>query len=136
MSDKPKTRTPRWLRIYGLLLLLVVLLWIPIEDVTEGVAILLAAALTSWGVAYYFLLPTGTSVSRWLRYAGAGAFAGLALTPLTIILMILKTGLHLHDGPDFTPYQMARVVEWTPLWISAGLLIGLGAGLVSLVKTR
>jgi hypothetical protein len=55
---------------------------------------------------------------------------------MTLALMIVKSGLHSHPTVEFTPYQMARVVELTPIWLSASLLITLGTGLFQVVKTK
>ena len=63
----------------------------------------------------------GTAVTGFLVGAGSGL--------LTLIFMAVKTGLHAH-GPEFTPDEIMWVVRQTPIWAAAGLLAGLGLGLL------
>ena len=47
------------------------------------------------------------------------------MTAVALLLMAIKTGLHGHGTPDYTPEQMVRVLSLTPLWVVVGLVIGL-----------
>jgi hypothetical protein len=71
------------------------------------------------------------SLVGWLFVAGlSGLFTGLGVGLLTLVLMGLKSGLHAH-GPEFRPEQIEWVLSRIPLWSAAGLLVGLGLGLLS-----
>lgn len=70
------------------------------------------------------------SPAGWLLLSGVGgASFGAGLGPLTLALMALKTGLHFH-GPEFTPLEINFIMAQIPLWGLAGLLAGLGLGLI------
>jgi hypothetical protein len=71
-----------------------------------------------------------------LRHLLVGSLAGLAVTPLALFLMALKTGLHGHSAPDFTLEQMQMVLYRTPIWVAVGLLLGLGVALLRLARVR
>ena len=67
---------------------------------------------------------------HWLiAMAVTGLLIGLASGPLTLLFMSLKTGLHAH-GPEFTPAEINWILQQIPVWTAAGLLAGLGLGLV------
>lgn len=59
----------------------------------------------------------------------SGFLTGLFAALFTLFFMALKTGLHAH-GPEYTPQEIAWVVQQIPFWASAGLLVGLGIGLL------
>jgi hypothetical protein len=68
------------------------------------------------------------SISRWLLLCAlAGAVLGLLFGPLTILLMVLKTGLHGH-GPEFTPEEINWIIDRIPLFMILGALITSGLG--------
>jgi hypothetical protein len=136
MNKTGNPLSPRWVKLSGLALLGLLLIWLPIEDLDEGLVLAFAAAISAWGGIRYLLDVQNRPDTTWLRYILVGGFAGLAITPTTLILMAIKTGLHGHESPDFTPHQMARVVELTPLWLGVGLLIGIGAGLWRTAKSK
>ena len=69
----------------------------------------------------------------WWLSAVTGLLFGLGSGLLSLIFMAVKTGLHAH-GPEFTPAEINWVLQQTPTWTAAGLLAGLGWGL--LTKTR
>jgi hypothetical protein len=58
-----------------------------------------------------------------------GALLGLVTAILTLIFMAIKTGLHAH-GPEFSALELNWVFNQMPLWTIAGLLGGLGLGLI------
>ncbi len=106
-------------------------IWISLEGkmwqvlaLSLGLTILLADAIYQKKIAGRTL-----SVGRWLSLCAiAGLVLGLMFGPLTIIFMVLKTGLHGH-GPEFTPEEIAWVINRIPLFTILGALIigGLGA---------
>ena len=60
-----------------------------------------------------------------------GLSFGVGTVLLTLFLMAVKTGLHAH-GPEFTPFDILSVWQRLPLYAAAGLLAGLGLGLLLL----
>ena len=58
-----------------------------------------------------------------------GALFGLGSALLTLIFMAIKTGIHAH-GPEFSTLELNWVFQQIPLWTLAGLLGGLGLGLL------
>lgn len=115
----------------------VVGLWAIVWLALEGQLIreaLLAAALLVVGLVYITIrrwggqvLPVGRVIGL-LTAAGLAFGAGLAL--LTLLLMIIKTGLHAH-GPEYTAQEIAWVWRQLPLWVGVGGLAGLGVGLLA-----
>jgi hypothetical protein len=74
--------------------------------------------------------------SRWLLFCAAmGALLGLGCGLLVLILMTVKTGLHGH-GPEFTTAEIQWTISQLPLWTLAGLIGGLGLGLLALAFAR
>jgi hypothetical protein len=100
------------------------LVWLSVED--RGVRpILLLSALSCALAAAWVAFSLRLCVKpRLPALVLVGAIAGLAVTPLAIFLMALKTGLHGHAAPDFTPGQITWVLSRTLAWVIAGLLAG------------
>lgn len=70
------------------------------------------------------------SLRRWLMImALGGLILGLGSAFLTLFFMAMKTGLHAH-GPEFTSIEVNWVVQQMPIWAAAGLVAGLGFGLL------
>ena len=70
------------------------------------------------------------SLKAWLKITAVfGLLGGLASGPLTLIAMIIKTGLHDH-GPEFTLLEFHWVGQQIPLWSVVGLLMGIGLGML------
>jgi hypothetical protein len=130
------TATPRWLRFLAILLAILLLLWLPFEDVTETWVITFSAAVCAWAAVRFLILTAHTPGNPWIRHIYTGLLAGLFITPLALFLMALKTGLHGHETADFSARQMARVVELTPIWMSVGLLFGLGSCLWRFARSK
>lgn len=96
-----------------------------------AVALLLVGALfRRWVAGRRF------AIGLWVVVCAAlGTLAGFSSAILTLIFMALKTGLHAH-GPEFDALQIGWVVQQIPWWTSAGLLAGLGLGLIYAVVTQ
>ena len=96
-----------------------VLFWLPVEDQSTLVPSLLAivAAIAASVLA---------NQSYKLRLPLAGFLGGLIISPITLLLMAFKTGLHGHGAPDFTAQQLLQVIQFAPLWTLAGGLLGWG----------
>jgi hypothetical protein len=136
MRSRALSSTPLWLRYYALILGILFLIWLPLEDTQTGLVIALAASFCAWWAARYLSMPHQSTYPLWLRFTAAGFIAGLLTTPLSLMMMVFKNGIHGHEFPDFNPQQMASVVEFTPVWASTGILIGLGAGLWKMARAR
>ena len=131
MIDR-RVSTPLWFKLSALAWGILVLFWLPVEDLDLRWVILFAAALCALA-AVRFSLPTTTAgqVSRpWWTAPLTGALAGACVAPLAVLLMVIKTGLHGHTSPDFTPDQVISVLYRAPYWAAGGLLVGLGFALL------
>jgi len=70
------------------------------------------------------------SLRMWLTVtAFIGLLFGLGSAILTLLFMAVKTGLHAH-GPEFTSFELNWVLQRAPIWAAAGLIGGLGLGLL------
>ncbi len=72
---------------------------------------------------------TIATISGLLLTSLSGVCIGLGVGLVTLALMALKTGLHAH-GPEFSAAEVNWVIEQIPLWTAAGLLGGIGCGLI------
>ena len=113
-------------------------IWIGIEDrssipmiiVATGLVIAIGLTLYEW--AAQRTRPTDRS-TLWVA-TGLGALSGLLVPITTVILMLVKTSLHNHVVPDFSVDDVVAVFFRTPIWVMAGLLIGLALGLIGSIK--
>ncbi|MCJ7659847.1 MAG: hypothetical protein MUO67_11915 [Anaerolineales bacterium] len=136
MTPTYLSATPRWMRLLALVLGITLLLWFPVEEISQLSVVLFAALISAW-FALRALLPVQPGERYYLvRHLLVGALAGLAVAPLAFLLMALKTGLHSHSAPDFTFEQIQVLLFRTPLWVIVGLLLGLGGSLFHLARTR
>jgi hypothetical protein len=115
------------LRLSGLVLIGLVLVWLSFEDHSPLGALTLAAGMCAWLALRYLQTPLPTSRQVWGRYALVGAVAGLAVAPLALLLMAVKTGLHAHPAPDYTAAQLQSAIDRILIFGISGLLIGLGS---------
>lgn len=120
------------LRLLTVLLGVYAVVWIALEGQLLRVLFLgmgVTVVGLGWGVQRWLggrVLP----LAGWLLlWTGLGLVLGVGSGGLTLFFMALKTGLHAH-GPEFTPLQIAWVVQRTPFWGLLGLLLGLGLALV------
>lgn len=110
--------------------MIIVLSWLPIEDAGEWFVIILAAAISTW-LGVRFLFKSALNKQRLvLTHSITGLVAGLAVSLVAIILMAVKTGLHGHDEPDFSPEQIVTVLNLTPFFGVSGMFMGLGSGII------
>lgn len=129
-------RPPAWLTLSGFALLILSLSWLRLEDTDEKLTLINGAAVTTWLATRNIVHhpPTAQKSIPWL--ALVGVLAGLAIIPITVLLMALKTGLHGHGTPDFTIEQILSVINRWYIWGSAGLLLGLLSGVIHKLKSR
>jgi hypothetical protein len=105
------------------------LFWLPFEDARILIPIalaLMASLLWAFWISFPRRINTVQDIA-WQTWIGI--MAGLAVTPLTVLLIFFKNGLHSHGVPDFTPAQILFILQGTPFWAAAGLLTGLGSGM-------
>lgn len=126
---------PRLLRIAVILLGAVVLFWLSIEDQNEGWALLLALFL-SFLIAIVLYLRLGDGRLGFFLIPVLGALSGLLVPVLAVLLMVVKIGLHGHGEPDFSIAQVSEVLQRIPIWIVAGLLIGVGVAVWQATKAK
>ena len=125
------TKVPglRWLTVltavYGVL-------WIGFEgDVRRVLLLGTAVSLILVGhLLQRFLGGRSLQLLQWLLASGiSGLLAGGGSSLLTLIFMAVKTGLHGH-GPEFRPSEIEWVFGNLSLWSMAGLIAGVGIGVV------
>lgn len=112
-----------WIALEGNVVRVTVLGW--------GVTLLLVAHVWQrWIAGQQF------SLAGWLAVSAAlGTISGFAGAVITLIFMAVKTGLHAH-GPEFDAQQIDWILGQIPWWTSAGLLVGLGLGLLFAVARK
>lgn len=135
--------TPYWLRLTGIVLGIAGLIWLSIEDQHEYLALLCAALLCIWfAVRYYYLQswtfrhnnatdinPRQGQYPLEGRYMWVAVIAGTAVSPLAILLMLLKIGIHDHPTPAYTYAQIYATALRIPFWVIGATLIGLSISL-------
>ena len=122
------------LRISALVLGIIILIWLTIEDETTLWVVIISVAICIWAAGWVLAKPVEGEKWIILRHSLVGIGAGLAIAPLGILLMALKTGIHGHASPDFTVPQMHEVLSRTPFFALSGFLVGLGSGLWRLAR--
>jgi hypothetical protein len=129
--NQPKTPgLGRQLRLLAILLGVILFVWFSFEDHNVTWVILFASALCMLGAAWLLAhSPWPAKGKGWLAYPLAGLLGGTATTPIALLLMAIKTGLHGHSVPDYTSAQLTAVLISFPVWIGAGAVIGFGTGL-------
>ena len=122
------------LRIMAVLVGAALLLWIPFEDDSTRWVRIFSMGICCLSAIYACTKIAPEKRLRWYTYPSVGLLAGLLVTPVTIILMAFKSGLHGHGNPDFTPTQVSSVLSSWPVWAAAGLLAGLAAAIWQKVR--
>jgi hypothetical protein len=135
------------LRFTALIIAVAIILWLPIEDVGVHYVLVFAILISAWLAARFF--PVSTFPIAWSNREGRnreagrrfiikhiiiGTLSGVAVSPLALLLMAFKSGLHGHGQPDFTLSQMAAVLARTPVWALAGFLTALGIAIARLAR--
>lgn len=134
MSQPDPAPSTRRIRMLFLILGGLLLVWLPLEDLSENWALLFALALCALIASRVLSTATQAARGRWYTYPLAGILAGLAATPAALFLMAFKSGVHGHGRPDFTPDQVTAVLLRAPVWVISGLLLGSGIGIYRKLK--
>lgn len=107
--------------------------WIAYEDRgLQALSFVAAAIALAAGLTVVNRWVAGEELARrkWLLRTGTvGLAAGVAVGPLTALLMLVKLGLHAHPVPDFGPEQFIQALSHTLYWAGLGTMIGLALGL-------
>lgn len=112
--------------------------WIALEGNLVRVTILgFAISLLLLGAAFQrWLAGRRLAPLAWLALCAAlGAILGFTGGMFTLLFMAVKTGLHAH-GPEFSQAQISWLLGQLPWWTSAGLLAGLGLGVIFVVARQ
>lgn len=118
-------------RSFTILLGVALLFWVPFEDSSENPAILFAYVISTWLVGALFIRFKNPSLFSIINISFAGILTGATITPLIILLMVLKIGLHAHLVPDYSYEQFISIINRTPIWFISGFLTGMGFGLIT-----
>jgi hypothetical protein len=125
-DPNPPITTPLWLRWMALPLSALTLLWLPVEDLTSSMPIVIAASWCLWLAARYLLRRNlSRHDSAPATNTLTGLITGLMIPLLALLLMILKSGLHAHGFQDFPLVSMRRILAALPWSGLAGLALGL-----------
>ena len=128
-----RPRLPVWLRISFTFLGLFILLWLPVEDRSVVVVLLISGCVSTLGLLAFLNLhqqrwttaeESGGGKKKILWVPLAGFLTGVTMTLAAVALMALKTGLHGHGAPDYSPEQVSLVLRAAPLWVCLGLIFG------------
>lgn len=125
-------------KLFMILLAIYAAVWIALEGNLVQVTILgCAVTVAAIGALYErWIAARSLSLAAWLALCAAlGTLAGFSSAISTLLFMAVKTGLHAH-GPEFTQAEIAWVLAQAPWWTSAGLLAGVGLGLLVAVSKR
>jgi hypothetical protein len=127
-GSSPHDSSPlRWTsRLIWLLVGAVFLIWIGVEGDAIWPVLLLAAGVSGAAGLSWLLrrqAATGKPTHPTL-VVFAGALAGVATSPIAVLLILIKTSLHDHPMPDFAPADLLAILYAGPAWALAGLCIG------------
>jgi hypothetical protein len=106
--------------------------WLGVEDRGVLVVLLLATAV-SFTTALTGLdrWSSGKTVSEWqwwVRWLMQGLVSAMAIAPLAILMIAVKTSLHAHAIPDFSLTSVRRVLGVWPAWGAGSFFVSLGIG--------
>ena len=80
----------------------------------------------------------GRVLGRWrlvVETAVGGALFAFISIALTLLFMVLKTGIHAH-GAEFSPYEINQLIQKLPIALLAGTLAGTGLGLITICNEQ
>ena len=117
-------------RFLAILLGIALFFWIPFEDSSENPAILFAYFISTWLVITLLIRYKNPSLLTIINVVFAGILSGAIITPLILLLMVLKIGLHAHLVPDYSYEQFISIINRTPIWFISGFLTGIGVGII------
>ena len=129
MQLPDRVRGIKWITV---LWALTAVIWIMLEgDLRQTILLGLLSCIVLLGhLANKVLSGRTFTLGVWLLWSALfGTLLGLGSALLTLFFMAIKTGLHAH-GPEFSAQEIEWIFQQIPLWTLAGLLAGLGIGLL------
>ena len=108
------------------------LAWLPFEDTNTTFTIGLAILICAW----LAVREVRKGKSYLARDMLIGAFFGIAIVPVVLTLMAVKSGLHAHGFSDFQTIQVKQVITGFPFWTLGGLLFGVIIGIGRKISAR
>ena len=117
------------MRLFAIFIGIILVFWLSVEDTTESIAILFSILICTWLEVMFLVRKKNSTMLPLYNFILAAVLAGAAVTPLSLSLMVFKTGLHAHPIPDFTIQQIISVIYRTPIWLTGGILINMGFGI-------
>lgn len=139
MNEATETKPARpysWFRITGLILGIAIFLWLPVEDQNELPVIIFSAIICTWASTKFLVSQNQNDMQLVVRHTLVGIAGGLAIAPVAMLLMAIKTGIHGHETPDFLIGQMKMVLSRSFYFVISGLLVSLGVAMWRLAKRR
>lgn len=113
-----------WFRIIALLIGGTLLIWLLTEESSTAGVLLFSAGISACGLVYFSLKQDEQSRLTFIRSTLIGLVSGLIVSPIAIVLMAFKSGLHGHGTPDFSPAQVELVLSRFPIYALGGMIIG------------
>lgn len=113
-----------WFRLITLLIGGVLLIWLLIEESSTLGVLLFSAGTCAWGLIYFSFGQHEQGRLTFIRSTLIGLINGLIVSPFAILLMALKSGLHGHTPPDFTPDQVEFALSRFPVFALGGMITG------------
>ncbi len=124
-KETSSAKSPLWLRAVGIIIGFLCLIWLPFEDTNTTFIIGLAILICSW----LAVREARKGKSYLARDLLIGAVTGIAIFPTTLVLMVVKSGLHAHGFSDFQAVQVKQVIAGFPYYTLGGLLFGIIIGI-------
>jgi len=112
-----------WPRYLAIGMGVVILLWLPFEDENEKATIIIALGICALSLIQFLISRSSRSFKNILLHILAGGLAGAAITPVAMLLIAIKAGLHDHNFSEYSIHQITTIIEATPYFIAGGLLI-------------
>jgi hypothetical protein len=103
------------------------ILWLSFEDNTLSWLKLLSLLFSGLLISYHKRLRSNNPA--WFHYPLLGLVFGILVTFTTLLMIILKAGLHDHSFPEYSVEQIKDVVYLTPIWGLSAMLVALGSQL-------
>ena len=122
------------LKLGGVILGIVILIWLPIEESNKIFVLILSGLVCAWAGIWLLQGTYKTKLRTIITYILVGGGAGLMMGLVAILLMAIKTGIHGHGTPDYTPEQIIEILLRTPFFVLGGVLIGVGGSLLRIVQ--
>jgi hypothetical protein len=133
MRLKTTSAQAPWVNRAAIFLGVAILIWMAFENNNAVWTVVFAGCILIVAVAGLFFHRQRAQRGSWWWLPVIGLAAGMALAPLAIFFMAVKTGLHGHAAPDFTSEQILRVLQASPIWAASGLFIGAGITILILI---